>query len=191
MTKYKEPLVLSPLEWMPLREAFARVRAAVGRELAERDLSRHLQTKRLPSAARSISDDKETCERLAPCYWKGLWLQGDCQDVPGKVCVFGGGLVGSWYFFVSRAHLEKLYPAAGAASIDIEDDIKISMQPPGKKPRHDWKKHVGREVARRALAGKSMQTAPEMQSFCIAQWNWEPELRQMQRFLRILRVLFD
>ena len=73
-----KPLFLSPTEWVVLNRAFARIKAAIGsRDLAERDLARHLlgthDAGALVSAQRHIArDNTETGEILDPSFWSGL-----------------------------------------------------------------------------------------------------------------------
>jgi hypothetical protein len=86
-------------------------------------------------------------------------------------------------------HLKAIAMEPGLNVPALVDTIKAA--PVGAKPEHHWPKHVAREVARRALAGERMPTAPEMLEFCRLKWDWQPDERQMQRVLRELLVYFD
>jgi hypothetical protein len=65
------------------------------------------------------------------------------------------------------------------------EDAK-GRRPPGKPPKHNWPMVIARELIRRAQAGEMMPTAPQMLQWCHDEWNWEPDIRQMQRVLREL-----
>jgi hypothetical protein len=192
------PFVFSPAEWVPLREAYDRVRVAVGGQgIAERDLREHLRTPgTLPSIVRRFAPDgTETCELLDPEYWNDRTPEGGgnsafqvrmIRPVSNVVVSVRG------YFFVRRQELDKLYPVPGSSMSSRDDDEPLpSRAPRGPKPEHDWRREVGREIARIALAGEREPSAPEMLEWCIERWDgWEPDESHMRKLLKQFRVLF-
>jgi hypothetical protein len=196
-TEQPEPLVLSPREWAPLQEAYTRAKAATGsRDLAERDLHVHMCSERLPSATRYLDG---TAKRLNKEYWDAHSLVGEwtplsdiqARENPVDASDAAPRFV-SGYFFVRRKELDNLYPVSGS-------DISTSGDEPlppiggqrGPKSEQDWKKHAGRELARRASAGESVPTASAMCQWCVDQLDHHPDIGDMSDLIRVLRVLFD
>jgi hypothetical protein len=58
---------------------------------------------------------------------------------------------------------------------------------PGPEPKHDWPIHVTREVIRRLIAGEKFPSAAAMLQWCGDKWDWQPDIRQIQRHLKDLR----
>jgi len=118
---------------------------------------------------------------LPPTYWETTRLAFDLEgEDPTVVLIIQDDTPqqGRFYFWEP--------PEEGADKNPSDDTIS----PSGPKPEHNWPKQVAREVARRALAGERMPTAPEMLEFCRLKWNWRPDERQMQRVLHDLLVYF-
>jgi hypothetical protein len=96
----------------------------------------------------------------------------------------------SYTWQMDANEIEALRPAAFAltrspAKPPADDDAK-GRRAPGKPPAHNWPMVMARELIRRAQAGETMPKAPELLQWCQDQWNWEPDIRQMQRLLRDL-----
>jgi hypothetical protein len=105
-------------------------------------------------------------------------------------------------FYVWQPDLEKRWPPSPPPSLseratepperaseplDLAPDVSPRRKP-GKLPTKEWPTHVVRELIRRARAGEETPTAPEMCQFCQDTLNWQPDIRQMQRLLRELRL---
>ena len=71
------------------------------------------------------------------------------------------------------------------AKTQSAEPMEQQRRTPGKKPTHEWQKHVTREVVRLAFLSKT-PTAPDMLKWCADKWDWQPDIRQMQRLLRDL-----
>jgi hypothetical protein len=208
-----KPRVLSPAEWAPLNKAFACIKAAFGsRDLAERDLLRHLQHIHdggaLSSARRHIArDGTETIEVLEPSFWSGLTIM-ESSSKPGTVIVYGGPMEGFTWFFVRCAELDTLYPPRPSSppSVAASDPLSPSTSelrakaraeaealppvdtPPGPKPL--WKRLAGREITRRAIQGASPPTTTAMVEW-LADQDCYPEPRQVRDLIRELFYMFD
>jgi hypothetical protein len=85
--------------------------------------------------------------------------------------------VGSYTWQTDAKQIEKLLPTPANPS---------PRRKPGPEPKHDWQTHVTREVIRRLLAGERFPKAPEMLQWCGDKWDWQPDIRQMQRHLKDL-----
>jgi hypothetical protein len=167
-------------EWVPLRHALAQIRALVGSgELAARDLTQRARSGAVTLAARRIhTSGTEQLLVLKRSFW-GLTTITPSGRVQGKPL-----LLGRWYVFVRLRELDKFYPVAAAPS-EHQADV-ASRRRPGRQPKLNWPQHVARELIRRARAGKSTPTAPEMLDFCEQSLGWQPDIRAMQRLLREL-----
>jgi hypothetical protein len=193
---------LPPQEWAPFKDAWQRVEATVPVNdlwLIQHDLKQAFLARRLIGAARRIAaDGKEKTPIILDraSYWRRLSIKysylitGYEADDPGV----------RWIFYVRRPELDKHYPDAVSATTPIERQPPTSehradapsrdgdrpRRRPGRQPKHDWPKHVTREVIRRLRAGEKEPTAPEMLQWCGDKWDWQPDIRQMQQLLRDL-----
>jgi hypothetical protein len=59
---------------------------------------------------------------------------------------------------------------------------------PGRQARGNWPEHVTREVIRRLRVGEKFPSAPMMLEWCDKTAGFQPDIRQMQRFLRDLKT---
>jgi len=59
---------------------------------------------------------------------------------------------------------------------------------PGPQARGDWPKHVTREVIRQLRVSEKFPNAPTMLEWCQNKLGFQPDVRQMQRFLRDLKT---
>ena len=176
-----------------MKEAWLRVHAALSEnmKLTRRDLKAHLLAKRLVGAARIIAPDgSERCIIFEPAFWEPVeltfaWLVSGYEKQKGE----------RWYFFVRRRELDRLYAVTAAseqatapAAQPAHDDAQPTPQrrKPGPPPNYDWQTHVMREVIKRLRAGEKFPTAPAMLQWCEDEWDWQPDIRQMQRLLRDL-----
>lgn len=137
-------------DWVPLNEAFARVKAALNSsDLALRDLLDHLRGGRLPSAMRCIGrDDAETSGELEASFWQQVTLSEghNAHGRSGKVAVrfvdpCDVVTFSAWYF-VARRELDTLYPASSAQLNDSSDTPPPIT--PGPKPTKDWPTFVAK-----------------------------------------------
>jgi hypothetical protein len=191
MTKRsRKPRVLNTADWISLRGAFMRIKASVGpHELAEDDLHQDLMT-RLPSAMRMISyDGSDTTELLERSFWQHpdiafrmpydsymdfRWYDANLPIPSGvKYC----------YFFVHRPSLDKFYPVASAAP---PSSAQPTRRKPGKQTTRDWPLHVARELGRIEGAGKKVPTAAKLAQFCEDTLGYEPDIREVQKILKLL-----
>jgi len=170
--------------WLPLnrliRQWWARIQDP-GSTLEE--FHRALREGRLVGQLR---EDGKLPRALPLTYWETARLAFDLEgEDPTVVLVMQGDTPqqGRFYFWEP--------PVEEGADTDTLPGPADTTSPPGPKPEHHWPKHVAREVARRALAGERIPTAPEMLEFCRLKWGWQPDERQMQRVLHDLLVYFD
>jgi hypothetical protein len=157
---------LPPQKWVPLIEAFARVKSVVGTDsLAAHDLTEHGRKKRLIFAARRIMPDAAEARLiLAPEFWQPneIWAEIKPPAPPEVDPRVEGNWyslsLGSWHYFVRRAELDKHYPPltpTPRASVEPDND---PLRPPprrrGPTTTHDWHSIDG-EIARRCIDPKS------------------------------------
>ena len=90
-------------------------------------------------------------------------------------------LLGRWDIYLWGPDIERIWPPEAPPSEQRADEAP--HRPPGRQPKHDWPKHIRREVIRRLRAGEREPTAPEMLQWCEDKWGWQPDIRQMQRLL--------
>lgn len=180
----------SVAQWVPLNEAFARAKAALGSsDLAERDLVEHMRSGQLPSAMRQVErDDTEMFARIKPPFWDGLTLMEAGSDGLGK----GSGTVqvrglkvtanAKLWFFVARGHLDKLYPVSRVRADG--DDEPTTSRKPGPRPTRNWKLHVAGELDRLIKAGKPIPTASELAQYCVDTLGHHPDISDIQKLIR-------
>jgi hypothetical protein len=167
----------NPVEWAPLNEAFARIRAAVGsRDLAEQVLSADLRSWRLRSMAWWVADrtGAETRARLDPSYWQGAsFLAPRLPEWP-QVRVRGLPLNGrSGMFYVSRVDLDRLYPVAGAPPQPPAPPTAPEPAPRLKSwvTLHEWSK-IYPEIARRCIDPSGLLAIPQQNALVADMTAW-------------------
>jgi hypothetical protein len=192
----KKARVWLPAEWAPILEAFEHVEAfgSRSRVLAERDLLGELEAGRLVSTVRLVArDGKEVIEDLPPAFWKrpGLRLVYLSAERTGQaraglrvdgcpVFKVDGVPAGVW-FFIRRAELDRLYPAASAAPSTVDEpEAAKPHERPGTKPTGDWPTvlaawlvKIARDEPRRL---KNLDKLTEEASgFLIGKIKWAPK----------------
>jgi len=90
-------------------------------------------------------------------------------------------LLGRWSIYFWGPEIERIWPIEAPPSEQRADEGP--RRRPGRQPKHDWPKHIRREMIRRLRAGEGEPTAPEMLQWCEEKWGWQPDIRQMQRLL--------
>jgi hypothetical protein len=184
----KTSLTFSGRDWVRLTDAFLQVMSNVGqRDLARNLFKRDLLSGRLGSM-KILPDGTITLLNLS--NWQQLTLTVPLRPQEGV----GVQPHVDGYIYVRRADLDKHYPIAAtpapttAAQADDAQPPKPRRKP-GPPAKGDWPEQVMREVISRALrAGYKLPNAPEMQEWCENTLGFEPDMRQMQRFLRDLRT---
>lgn len=173
-------------EWMPLNEAFARAKAALGsHDLAAQDLWTRLRSGQLPSAVWRVRRDREDrFERLEPLSWDGRRLLEGGE--PKRVCVMdsGANLLDGYVsgdFFVARRVIDRLHVVGSA-----EDEPPPPGRPRGPKPIRNWKLVVARELIRRLKAGEEEPTIEEMIERCATTVRYSPGAKEMGELLNQL-----
>jgi hypothetical protein len=162
-------LIWRPGDWVPLHEAFARLKASVGSaELAARDLRNPC----LQWAERCIlPDGKETCRLLGPSFlrdeaklewwpdiiWIGFDARPERQQRAGvRVVTVDGKAREGCHYFIRRQDLEQFLGTASPASPDTVRRVK--------KPKigtADW--WIDEEFPNETWRG---QTAKEIKVMC-------------------------
>jgi hypothetical protein len=179
----------SAAEWAPLKEAFARVKSALGSgRLTERDLLEDMRSGRLATAARRTArDGAETFERLKPSFWKELTLLSPSDGLPVQVRGLDVKSLArsSLWFFVARSDLDKLYPVAAAA--EQETEISPPRRKPGRQPTKNWKLYVAAELHRIVeIERKQPPPASHFAQLCENKLGYQPDIREVQKLLRQL-----
>jgi hypothetical protein len=186
-----------PHEWVPIKKAWQRIDAATGQqwELTKRYIKADLVSGRLVGAALIIAPGGIERRILARKFWEPVRI-GYAWSVAGWGEHYREGE--EWYFFVRRRELDQHYPAQQAPDClvgkgrDEEQELQAEPQStperrkPGRRPKHDWQVPVAFEVGRIVGQEGRQPTAPEMLQWCGNKWDWQPDLRQMQRLLRAL-----
>jgi hypothetical protein len=197
-----EVVALPPEKWASLAEALARVKAVLGPadDLAARDLTQHLRARRLTAGARHVAagfrpTDKDACYIFTRAFWRDAMvdrpLSGFSQPrVRAKALQTGG----SWYFFIRRAELDRLYPGA---AVVVEDRLPpLPRGKPGRKVRDDWPMLLGAWLV--AVAAKDRDRLRNIdalveaaENFLQEQIGWAPkdtkDLRnKIRHFLRFV-----
>jgi hypothetical protein len=186
-------------EWVPFATAWARAEPIAGPgSHTQNELQRAFRSGQLVAAVQLIAEDGAETWVLLECgCWRWLqvnhaWSISGWRLLPGWWKAEGGPEDrerGRRHVVVHRRELDKHYPAAETVpseSSPSEGRTALPHRTPGRQPKHDWPKHMRREVIRRLRAGERDPTAPEMLQWCEDKWGWQPEVRQMQRLLRDL-----
>jgi hypothetical protein len=118
-------IALPPQRWLPLNEAFPRVKASVGGsdELAALDLTARARAGQLPTAARRIlTGAAEALFVLTREFWQHAEIDRPFPEAgrmhPQVRARVGSNIpalqLGQWWFFIERRAFDKLYPAVDA-----------------------------------------------------------------------------
>jgi hypothetical protein len=196
MPRRKPPLTLDAAKWVSIDQALSQIKAAgVGSAwLAARDLYRDLCSGRLKGASRCISGypERESCEVRPKSFWDDLkFLESDGQvrvrplSPDPHHMLFGG----RWWFFVRRAELDKYYPRvtpAAATKMSERAEDEHERRKPGRRPTHEWKSFVAGILAACKLFDKPVPTAAKMCELVGLEFDWEPDVRTMQKALKKL-----
>ena len=173
-----------------MKDAWLRVHASLSEEtaLTQRDLKGHLLAKRLIGAARVIAPDgTERCIILDPAFWQPVelayaWSAWGYQK-DGE----------TWYFFVRRRELDRLYPVTGAseqpttpAAQPAHDDVQPTPQRRKPGPKADWRlTYAGEAYLFKQRTGR-LPSAPELANICADKLEHQPEPRPIQVLLNYL-----
>jgi hypothetical protein len=57
---------------------------------------------------------------------------------------------------------------------------------PGKKPKHDWPKHVARHVIQIIRSGQDIPTARDIAQWCEDTLDYQPDISELQKLLKFL-----
>jgi hypothetical protein len=173
-----------------LDAAIARIKdSGVGSfELACRDLYEHVLAGRMKSGVRHVASERssETRGILRPEFWRGVeivpWRSRN--PAPGQVRATNEGQPlagGSWYFFVRRADLNKLYPLPTTPAASRPGINQPPQRRRGPATTHDWHSICG-EIARRCVDRKTGRVSvPENESAladAVLQWLSDQDLGQ-------------
>jgi hypothetical protein len=205
----KPPPTSPPRGWAPLKAAFAQVAVSVGWDnLAAHDLTQDLRKGLLFSMCRSF--DGSVTRLLRPSDWRQwrvqppyFMLNFDFSDrlprehgvevtpVDENAPPFVAG-----HIFVRRRELDERYPATTPSERRADDKqptppLRSKPGPRTRTPTPEtaeaWPLHIARELIRRTLAGRKWPTGSSMLQFCENNWDWQPDIRQMQKLLKFLR----
>jgi hypothetical protein len=198
-------LPLDDPRWLPLPKALEYCRRRIGSEFfAPLEMQQEFAADRIRTAARYLDQSTQPptskVALLSPASWKGrslIWKRkARLSDS------FKKGMHPSM-IYVWQPDLEKRCPPPSPSPslhkrviepperatepLDLAPDVSPRRKP-GKRPTNDWPTHVARELIRRARAGEQMPTAAQMCQFCQDTLRCQPDIRQMQRLLRDLRL---
>jgi hypothetical protein len=189
-TREKRPLD-DRLRWLPIAEALSRIEQHTGSGVfAVRELTDLVANDKIGTMHRLPTGEPR---RLQPSFWR----------TPESKLIFvfarntGSTVNRDGVFYVWAPDLDKLYPTASPAEQAAADaapgERPVTARRRGPKPQHDWRRQVGREVARRAIAGDAPPTATAMLNFCRDEWgwDWQPDPSHMGKLISDLRFLFD
>jgi hypothetical protein len=173
-----------PHEWVPFKEAWQRVEAAVGGALwlTQRDLRQAFLDKRLVAAVRRIAaDGTETRIVLEPAFWQPVKINY-AWSITGWQAEAREGE--AWVFVVRRRELDKHYPAADAVPSEQRADDLQPRRKPG--PKANWRLPAAAEMHRIRKEEQKNPTAGELCEFCDKTLNHYPDEREMRRLMRYL-----
>jgi hypothetical protein len=174
-----------PREWTPLPVALGQITDRVGDfGWVEIDLHRDFVTGRIKSALRyPLSDDrtKELQLFLQPRFWQHLNITVmRLPDVLVDGEVEGRRLeLAGWLFFMATADLDKHYPVAASPAVAQQPEPG-PRQPPGPRPKGDWKFAVGTELIRLAYVDPAAlknraKLLAHMREFLKQEIKWVPK----------------
>ena len=101
----------------------------------------------------------------------------------------------NWAFYLWEPDCVKAWPAlapqavaAGEADASDSDasDSPLLRRKPGRKPIGNWKVEVATEVGLHMREGKPIPSAKALAQFCLDQLDYEPDISEIQRWLRQL-----
>ena len=198
-------LPLDDARWLPLPRALEYCRRRIGSEFfAPLEMQQEFAAGRIRTAVRYLDQTTQPptskVALLTTASWKGRTLKWKRKGLLSDS--FKKGLHPSM-IYVWQPDLEKKWappspppslseratepPERASEPLDLAPDVS-QRRKPGKRPTKDWPTHVARELIRRARAGEEMPTAAQMCQFCQNTLCWQPDIRQMQRLLRDLRL---
>ena len=190
--KTARPLELDPRQWMPLAEALQRARGAFGPiNPAANDLHGKLLHGRLQAAYWVIVFNAEhpggrvTSGLIKPVQWIHYRPDGRSDGTAWLRCIGERDFEildrRGVHIFIRRAEFDRYYPLP-AAAVPAPDD-KPQRRTPGPRPEHEWKTFVVGILAACKHFDKPVPTAAEICKLVGAEFDWEPDVRTMQKAL--------
>jgi hypothetical protein len=190
----------SPHKWgVTVEVAFARIQAAVGRDFAEDDINEGLRSGRLKSGEWQISPDSEgTLRPLNSSDWAQRRVGAHYSMFAPPRGVFSISTREGTYIegpqfagqvFICRADLKKYYPTAAPPTATQSDDAgptTSDRRKPGPKIKHNWKRRLAAELHRIIEDEGRTPTAKELAQFCRDEWDYEPDVSEIQKLMRYL-----
>jgi hypothetical protein len=191
----------SPHKWgVTLNVAFARIEAAArAREFAEEGINEGLRSGRLKSGEWQISPagggrwrplkSSEWAQRRVGSYYSMFAPRPGVFSLSPREGTFIEGPQFAGQVFICRADLDEYYPTAAASTVTQSDDIgptKSDRRKPGPKMKHDWKLRLANELHRIKEHERRTPTAKELAQFCRDEWDYEPDLSEIQKLMRSL-----
>jgi hypothetical protein len=198
-----EKLPLDSPNWITVEDAYQSIRRVsryVGYpSLAANDLEAAVRDGRVPAMRKCFLLERELIgperELLPLAHWdeRRLFVRsnGSLEVVEGSFRFRSLAIrsVKGYAYFVWKPRLAKVWPDLFAPTAAAKIDDAQPAQPQRRReppPEHEWSMEVAREVIQRERAGQPMPTAPQMLDWCRNKWDWEPDIRQMQKLLRKL-----
>ena len=161
------------------------------RDLALACLNRDLLSGQLGSALVQISpDSKETMTLLKPSDWRQRTVQAPWNPEEGV----GVEPYVAGHYFVWRVDLDKWYPTPtmtdqsddtpSALTSTSEHDADDTRRKPGPKIKHNWKLRLAAELHRIKEDEGRTPTAKELAQFCRDEWDYEPDVSEIQKLMK-------
>jgi hypothetical protein len=178
-----------------MKEAWLRVHAALSENmrLTRLDLKAHLLAKRLVGAARVIAPDgSERCIIFEPAFWEPVELPYAWLVNGYEKHVSEGG---TWYFFVRRRELDRLYPVTAAseqptkpAAQPAHDDVQPTPQrrKPGRKITEGWRLFAAHAAYEFKKEHGRLPSGPELAQICEDELGYQPDTSDIAKLLRYL-----
>jgi hypothetical protein len=196
-----------PGQWMPIKDAFTRIRTVVGDRTAVRDMQEDLCSGRLVVARRWVArhegarwfdtpDGAMLCEQLPTSFWQGGrrvytrpwpndWTQIEVLDL--------GQDPGSLYY-LSRASLERRYPLLEEASADSAPSVAAKPEEPERRNTwvtvYDWGA-IYAEIAGRCFDTSGRLAIPQqnmlvadMTVWCGEKFRYAPHERELRKAVK-------
>jgi hypothetical protein len=178
-----------------MHEAWLRVHAALSKNvrLTQRDLKAHLLAKRLIGAARVIApDESERCIIFEPAFWEPVELTLAWLTTGYEKHVSEGE---SWYFFVRRRELDRLYPVTAAseqpttpAAQPAHEDAQPTPQrrKPGQKIKKGWRLTAAVELDGFIKEKGRRPSGPELSERVDKKLKYYPDESDVRKLMRFL-----